>query len=199
MHNKKMLDLENEGQGRTVQHLWWCHFMANINLCISHMTYFCDSSFCVRDINISNLWPWKLRSRVQHSQWPIRWQISTSRKVILEQFSLALTIFSRKNSHFKIHDLENVGQGHDVQHSQWSHSMANINLYNIKVILEHFLLALIVLQIFIFQNVWPWKCMSRKWCTTFAMAPFNSKYLTSYLIAIVMFFQSLFINPLTAK
>ena len=26
-------------------------------------------------------------------------------------------------------DLENIGQGHDVQHSQWRHSMANINLY----------------------------------------------------------------------
>ena len=26
-------------------------------------------------------------------------------------------------------DLENEGQGYEVQHSQWFHSMANINLY----------------------------------------------------------------------
>ena len=37
-------------------------------------------------------------------------------------------------------DLENVGQGHGVQHSQWSYSIVNINLY--KVIIEHFSLAL---------------------------------------------------------
>ena len=29
----------------------------------------------------------------------------------------------------KISDIENEGQGHGVQHSQWFHSMANINLY----------------------------------------------------------------------
>ena len=49
---------------------------------------------------------------------PIQWQISTSIKVILEHFSLAFIVF-------KILDLEDVGQGHDVQYSMWRHSMAN--------------------------------------------------------------------------
>ena len=42
---------------------------------------------------------------------PIRWQISISKKIILEHFSL----FSRY-SYFKIRDHLNVGQIHDVQH-----------------------------------------------------------------------------------
>ena len=46
---------------------------------------------------------------------PIRWQILTSIKVIPEHFSLALTGF--EISRFKIRDIENVGQGHDIQHS----------------------------------------------------------------------------------
>ena len=42
---------------------------------------------------------------------PIRWQVSTSIKIILEHFSLALT--STRYSHFKVHNLEDVGQSHD--------------------------------------------------------------------------------------
>ena len=30
---------------------------------------------------------------------------------------------------FEIFDHEKLGQNHEVQHSQWSHWMANINLY----------------------------------------------------------------------
>ena len=26
-----------------------------------------------------------------------------------------------------------------------------------------------------FQNLWPWKCRSRSWCTTFAVAPFDGQ------------------------
>ena len=37
-------------------------------------------------------------------------------------------------------NLEKIGKGHGVQHSHWSHSMANINLYSSA--LEHFSLAL---------------------------------------------------------
>ena len=47
---------------------------------------------------------------------PIRWQISTSIKVVLEHFSLALTVL--RISHFKICDLENVGECNVVQNSQ---------------------------------------------------------------------------------
>ena len=57
---------------------------------------------------------------------PIRWLISTSIKVMLEHFSLALTVFQIFT--FKYRDLENVGQS---------------------------------------------------WCTTFAVAPYDGKYLIS--------------------
>ena len=57
---------------------------------------------------------------------PIRWQISTSVEVILEIFR-QLSPFS-KYLHFKNRDLENVGQGHDVQNSRLCHSMANTRL-----------------------------------------------------------------------
>ena len=47
--------------------------------------------------------------------------------------------------------LENLGQGHGVQHSKWFHLMANVNHY--KVIIEHYQLALTVFEIVTFQNV----------------------------------------------
>ena len=64
------------------------------------------------------------------------------------------------------------------------HSTANINHY--KNYTWVFSLALTVFEIFTFQNLWPWKYRS-SWCTTFAVAPFDDKYLTSYLIAITIF------------
>ena len=53
-------------------------------------------------------------------------------------------------------DPENVGQGHGIQYSKRSRSMANINTC-IKVILEHFSLVLNVIEIFTFHNSWSWK------------------------------------------
>ena len=82
---------------------------------------------------------------------------------------------------FEIFDLNKLNQSNGVQHSQWSLSMANINLYK-----SHFWLAFNVFEIFTFQISWPGKCRSRSW-TAFAVAPFDCKYLTSYLMAIVMF------------
>ena len=55
-----------------------------------------------------------------------RWQISTSVKVVHEHFSLALAVLEIFN--VKIREINNVGQGHDVQHSQWRDSMANTRL-----------------------------------------------------------------------
>ena len=55
MHNKKIFDFENEGQGREVQHSQWRHSMANINLCKSSDAFFYDNSYRFRDINVSNL------------------------------------------------------------------------------------------------------------------------------------------------
>ena len=51
LNNKKMFDAQ------------WRNSMANINLCKSRITYFCDSTHSFRDINVSNLWSWKFRSR----------------------------------------------------------------------------------------------------------------------------------------
>ena len=50
--------------------------------------------------------------------------IATSMNVKIEHFSLALTVLEI----FKFYYLENVGQGNDVQHSQWRHSMASTRL-----------------------------------------------------------------------
>ena len=94
----------------------------------------------------------------------------------------------------KIFDLENESQGHGIQHSQWSHSMANVNLY--KSHTWTCSLALTVFEIFTFKSVWPWKCGSRSWCTT-TVVPFNGKYLTSYLMVIVMFaFSSVYLSKI---
>ena len=66
---------------------------------------------------------------------------------------------------------------------------------SIKVILEHFFLAFTVFQklnIIRFPDIlWHWKYRSRSRCTTFAMAPFDGKYLTSRLMVIVGFALSL--------
>ena len=81
MHNKKMVDIENEGQSYVAQ---------------SHRV-------------------------------AIRWRISTSLKVTPEHFS-QIPQFSRY-SQFKIRDLINAGQGHDLQQSQWRRSMTNMLLH----------------------------------------------------------------------
>ena len=66
--------------------------------------------------------------------------------------------------------LENLGQGHGMQHLQWFHSMANINLYRSHT-REFFSLVLTVFQMFTFQNSWPWKYRLR------AFEKFNLKIL----------------------
>ena len=48
---------------------------------------------------------------------------------------------------------------------------------SIKVIIQHLFIALAVFEIFTFQNSCSWKCRSMSWRTTFAVAPFDSKYL----------------------
>ena len=58
---------------------------------------------------------------------------------------------------------------------------------SIKIIHEHFSIALAAFQKFTFQNVRPWKWRSKTRCTTFAVVLFDGKYLTSYPMAIVMF------------
>ena len=49
------------------------------------------------------------------------------------------------------------------------------------------------------EIVWPRKYRSKSWCTTFAMAPFDCKYLISYLMAIVTFALALTICEIFVK
>ena len=77
MH-KKMFGLENEGQDHEVQHSKWYHWMANINVCKSHITHFCDSSYRFQDINISNLLPWKFKTNWTFTVAPFDGQYLTS-------------------------------------------------------------------------------------------------------------------------
>ena len=50
---------------------------------------------------------------------------------------------------FQMYDLVNLGQGHRVQHSYLSHSVANTNLYKSQT--EHFTQALTVSEISNFE------------------------------------------------
>ena len=57
----------------------------------------------------------------------ILFPVSTSIKVVLEHFSLALTV--KLYDLEKFYDLENIGQYHNVHHSNLCHWYANINLF----------------------------------------------------------------------
>ena len=52
--------------GYRVQHLQWCHLMANINIYKNDMIHFCASSCRFRDINVLKCWYWN--SDRGHSQ-----------------------------------------------------------------------------------------------------------------------------------
>ena len=55
--------------------------------------------------------------------------------------------------------LENVGQGHSVKLSQWFHSMAIIEIYEIRI--RHFWTRSHYFQDISIWNIWPWKSESR--------------------------------------
>ena len=57
----------------------------------------------------------------------IRWRIRTSTTVVKRIFTPILTV--SEILRLETFDLENLGQGHGEQHSQWSHSTMNINVY----------------------------------------------------------------------
>ena len=115
----------NVGQGNDIQHSQWRHsvenndFLGNGDVCFF-------PSFFVKIASLKVL-PLKVYVKVTNYNAQIQWQISMYIKVVLEHFSLALN-FSRY-SHFIIRDLENVGQGRNVQHAQWHHSMVNTRLH----------------------------------------------------------------------
>ena len=62
---------------------------------------------------------------------PIRWQISTPSKVILDNFR-RLSAFCRYPQ-FKIRDLENLNQGHDIKHFVVALPMFAVHRGDIKV------------------------------------------------------------------
>ena len=67
--------------------------------------------------------------------------------------------------------------------------------------MENFL-SLFLKKLYIVQYpeiLWSWKCKPRLRCTTFAMAPFDGKYLTCNLMAMVMLALSLTICEIFAK
>ena len=72
---------------------------------------------------------------------------------------------------------------------QWQRSIS------IKIIHQHFLLAKLCPDIHI-SNFVTFKIQVKVRCTTFAVAPFDGKYQTSYLMAIVMFE---FVQPILVK
>ena len=102
-------------------------------------------------------------------------------------FAIALIISKIPTS--QICDLENLGQGHVVQHSQWSQSMANINLYkshmrSIFVSSHHFWDRYISKFVTLKKIGQGHDVQHLQWLHSMA-------YMTSYLIAIVMFALSL--------
>ena len=57
----------------------------------------------------------------------VQWSIPTSITVTACIFKLAFAVYEVLT--FEVFVLENLGNGHKVQHSQSSHSMANISVY----------------------------------------------------------------------
>ena len=105
--------------------------MANINLYKRHIICsFFATTYRFPDIHISkfvtfNIWVLVMIYNIRSEA--IRWQIPD----FLSDGNSNVCIFiafTYQNSHLKM-KLENLGLGHGLQHSQWSHSMANINLY----------------------------------------------------------------------
>ena len=103
---------------------------------------------------------------------PIRWQISTTLKVRPGHFSLALSIFEIIT--FQIRYLENIGQGHDIQHLQLCHSMANINLH--KSHIGQFELELLSFGDIYILNFWLWQFRSKSRDRKTGPTLFDSKY-----------------------
>ena len=156
--------------------------MANITVYKKTYLTYLRHSHRFRDFNIWNIWPWKSRLTSQSTSLgmaPFTGKYQT-KKVIWCIFSKP---FKRYLHAFEIFDLDKVGQYHNIWNS---HLRWQISTW-IKFIPEHVWLAFTVFEIFTLQISWLWKWRSRSWWTVFAVASFDCKYLTSYLMAIVMF------------
>ena len=69
-------------------------FDSDINHGKSHTTLFCDSSHCFRDITVSNLWPWKISSRLRRRKRDLHQSIANNNqhKCHTGIFALDLTL-----------------------------------------------------------------------------------------------------------
>ena len=104
-------------------------------------------------------------------------QINIYKWNLYEFFVCYLTVFNILT--FQIFTLKIYVKGSGV--ILWSIS-ASLN-----VTLMHFCISCHQFQDFNNLNCLPWKFRSRSWITTTVLMPFNGKYMTSYLMSMVMF------------
>ena len=149
--------------------------MANIKI------YKRQCKFCAD--NISQILPFPMfylknmgqRRGIQHSQWYHLMANNNLYKISARIFTLALTV--SEILIFKMFDLENVGQDHRVEHS-----MENINICTCA-----FLASCNSFEKIGISNFVTFKSRSRSRRTIWATAPFHGKYMTFYLMALLMF------------
>ena len=150
MHYKKIFVLENEGQG--VQHSQWSNSMVNSNIYQSQNWALFAGSHLFRHIHVSKFVTLKIRSRSLCTTFevaPFDGNYLTSYLMVIVMF-VFLSLYLSKYPLEKF-ALENLGLYHGVQHSQWSRSMANINLYKSHS-WTFFAIALIVFEILTLQT-----------------------------------------------
>ena len=150
-----------------------------------------------RDIKVWNVWPWMIRSR----SWSTTFAVVPFNGKYLTSYLMAIVMLAflqcLSKEPLEKCDLEiqvKVMKSNICKGSVWWQISTSI-----KVVLEHFSLALTVFEILTFQNLWPWKCRSRSGRTTFKVIRFNGKYATFYLLAIVTFALSLTIYEIFAN
>ena len=129
MHNKrKCFTLTLKGQGHGVQYSQGPYLMADIRLYKSYTWAFSLAHTVIEIFTFQNSCPWKSRSR----SWRITFTVAPLDIKFLTSILMAIVML-----HFPAFDkitvekfdLENLGQGHGVNHSQWSSSMENIDVY----------------------------------------------------------------------
>ena len=155
---------------------------------MTHNLTVCDVCF--------NFWPRKCISRSKTGFMPFDIANINLCKSRTWAFSLALTVFQILYVYLwflKFCYLENTGHGHDVQRSQ-NGAIRRLVSTSMKVVHGHFSLAFIVFQIlnkWFSEILWSWIYKLRSWWTTFSLTPFDGKYPTFYLMAILTFTLSL--------
>ena len=161
--------------------------MASRNSCVSILCSLSPiSRYCIWFPDI--LWPWKYSSssRCTTSQW--RHSIASINLYKSRTWAFLSSSHCFPDVKYydfqKCCDLENIDQGHDIHHSQWCQSMASIDLYKCHT-WEFFASSHRFTDINMIAGPW------RSQCMTFALTPLDGKYLTSNLMAILMFALSL--------